>query len=98
MRGPTPGMLRIWASVAVLMLIGTIAILPVLVLLAAVVLDAAADGAMAVSLTAIAVSACVCDLRLQAATTKTAKSVNSWLMKRIMRDSRVVFRRPRRRA
>src|SRR5206468_6697321 len=98
MRRPTPGMLRIWASVAVLMLIGTIAVPLVLVLLAGV-LDAAADGATAVSLTAIAVSACVCDLRPQAATTKTAKSVNSvgWLMKRVMRDSPVVFRRPRRR-
>jgi len=88
-------MLRIWASVAVLMLIGTIAVLLGLVLLAAGVLDAAADGAMAVSLTAIPVSAFVSDLRLQAATTKTAKSVNSvgGLMKRVMGDSPVVFRR-----
>jgi hypothetical protein len=71
------------------MLIGTIAVPLALVLLDAGVLDAAADGAMAVSLAAIAVSAWVSDLRLQAATTKTATSVNSMggLVKRVMRCS-----------
>src|SRR5712672_255461 len=86
MRGPIPGIARIWASVAVLMLIGTIAAPLAVLLLALVVVDAVAAGAIEVSPTTINVSAGFSDLAVQAASATMAESDSSVgrLMKRII--------------
>src|SRR5437773_2605841 len=71
-RGPTPGMARICASVAVLILIGTMAVVLLAVLLVAGVVDedggGAGSGAIKVLLAAVAVSCVVSDLGVHATT------------------------------
>jgi len=88
MRGPMPGIASIWASVAVLMLIGTMAAVVLEVVLAVGagdVVDAVPDGAIDVSPVTIRVSPCFSDFAVQAAAATTAIKANDVrrFMKRI---------------
>src|SRR6186997_1016862 len=97
MRGPIPGMARISASVAVLMLIGTIA--PVVLAVVPVaagggVVVVVVDDAMPVSPVTLAVSVWFSVLAVHAATAMSVEQISAlraWV-KPIMRVSMVIWR------